>query len=269
MTEMGTTEGSLFEVSMHKLLLHPLTRDITIDDPRTTMLRKKIIEDKAFLRKIYHEWYSWIASRIPPGSGSVLELGSGAGFLHEYVQGVITSEVFRCGLVKAVLDGCSMPVRTGSLKAIVMVDVFHHVPDARCFLKEAIRTLRSGGCVIMVEPWITTWSRFVYRRLHHEPVDTEATSWAFPAAGPLSGANSALPWIVFSRDREVYESEFPHLHITGISIERPFSYILSGGVSMRNLMPGWIYGTVRRMEACLTPWMDRLGMFARIELSRL
>jgi hypothetical protein len=44
----------------------------------------------------------------------------------------------------------------------------------------------------------------------------------------------------------------------------PIAYLLSGGVSLRGLFPGWIYRPVRKLEALLRP--DRWSMFALIEL---
>lgn len=254
---------------LKKLLKHPLTLHLDLDDPKTTFVRKRIIRQKPFLRRIYQEWYEWMADLLPKGEGLVLELGSGAGFLDEYIPEAITSEVFFCPFVRAIIDGCSMPFAAGSLKAIVMVDVFHHIPDVKAFLQEAVRCLRPGGRILMVEPWITPWSKAVYKHLHHEPMDTEVKRWEFPKTGPLSGANSALPWIVFERDREAFSSEFPFLKIGNIGVGQPFTYLLSGGLSYRSLMPGFSYGAWRSFEAMLDPLSHKIGMFARIELLRV
>lgn len=254
---------------LKNVLRHPLTKDLDIDDPRTTVLRKEIIRQKPFLRKIYEDWYQWIASHLPAGEGPVLELGSGAGFLKDYIPGLITSEVFFCPLVQVIVDGCRMPLRKNSLRAVVMVDVFHHIPDIRSFLEEALRCLAPGGKILMVEPWITPWSKFIYAHVHHEPVDAETEKWELPPSGPLSSANSALPWIVFHRDREVLRSEYPRLQTVDVSIEKPFLYLLSGGISYRSFMPGFLYGGWRRLESELKPWYNKLGMFARIELQKV
>ncbi|MEI6179527.1 MAG: hypothetical protein WCP31_02135 [Chloroflexales bacterium] len=48
--------------------------------------------------------------------------------------------------------------------------------------------------------------------------------------------------------------------------QMPLRYLLSGGVSLRALMPGWSFPLWREAEARLAPWMDRLAMFARIVL---
>src|SRR5690242_11509894 len=82
----GLRPGVSSSFSMLKnLLAHPLTRGIDLDDPKTTTLRREIIRSKPFLRRIYNEWYRWIADQIPTGAGGVLELGSGAGFFDELV----------------------------------------------------------------------------------------------------------------------------------------------------------------------------------------
>src|SRR5262245_2300177 len=95
--------------AIKKLLAHPDTLDLGIDDPRTTERRRAIIQSNRFLWQIYDEWYRMISGSIPAGKGSVLELGSGAGFLSRYVPGLITSEVFMTSGIQLVLDGRRLP----------------------------------------------------------------------------------------------------------------------------------------------------------------
>lgn len=248
---------------LKRLLAHPLTNGIDLDDPKTTALRKRIIESKPFLRRIYDDWYRWIAAQVPAGDGAVLELGSGAGHFDEFVPHVLTSEIFDVPGIRCVLDGQQMPFADASLKAIVMSDVLHHLPQVRKFFAEAARTLRPGGVVAMVEPWNSAWSRLTYNNLHHEPFLPDADTWEFPSSGPLSGANGALPWICFKRDRAVFEREFPQLAIELVKPIMPLRYLLSGGVSMRTLMPELATGPVSLVEKL---WPG--AMFARILLRR-
>jgi SAM-dependent methyltransferase len=250
---------------LKRLLAHPLTRGADLDDPRTTALRREIIRSKPFLRRIYGEWYATLAADIPAGVGRVLELGSGAGFFREIVPEAICSEIFACPGIDMVLDGQRLPLADGSLRAIVMTDVFHHLPRARDFWREATRVVRSGGVVAMIEPWVNRWSTLIYRRLHHEPFRPDATEWEFPSTGPLSGANGALPWIVFGRDRAAFEQEFPQWQIDRVEPIMPLRYLLSGGVSMRSLLPAAMYRPVVAME---WPLRNKAGMFAHIVLRR-
>jgi SAM-dependent methyltransferase len=253
---------------IRRWLEHPLTRGLPVDSPETTRLRKHIVASKGFLRQIYEEWYRAIEWRLPAGSGRVLEIGSGAGFLQEYIPDVIRSEVFQCDDVSLVVDARALPLVDGSLRAIVMTDVLHHIPDVRPFFAEAARCVRTGGALVMIEPWVTSWSRLVYGRLHHEPFLPSATSWEFPSSGPLSSANGALPWIVFVRDRKEFEHEFPQWAIESIHPEMPFRYLLSGGVSLRSLMPSWTFSGWRYLEQQLNPWMNHLAMFATLVVRR-
>jgi SAM-dependent methyltransferase len=254
---------------LRSILAHPLTRGRSIDDPVTTDLRRSIITSKPFLRAIYEDWYQSIVARIPDSTGAVLELGSGAGFFQQFVPDVITSEVFECAGVQLVADAQNLPFSDGELRAIVMTDVLHHIPNVAAFFREATRCLRSGGAVIMVEPWVSPWSNLIYTHLHHEPFEPEVEQWDFPAKGPLSDANGALPWIVFDRDRKRFEEEFPHLKIKEVRPMMPFRYLVSGGVSMRALMPGWTTPLWKTIEKACEPQMKRLAMFSLISLRRM
>jgi SAM-dependent methyltransferase len=252
---------------LKSFLEHPLTRGMDIDDPRVTRLRSQILESNPFLFQLYSDWYRQIAAALPQDvAGPILELGTGAGFLATYIPGLITSDLTPGINVHLLLDGQRLPFGDGSLRAIVMINVLHHIPDAEAFFHEVIRCLQVGGRLLMNEPWVTPWSRLVYKNLHHEPFDPEATTWRMARTGPLSGANGALPWIILQRDRSRFESKFPTLSILRIELHTPFRYIVSGGLSMRPLMPGWSFRYWYRLELALNRWMDELANFALITL---
>ena len=249
-------------------LTHPLTQGLDIDAPETTHVRRRILREKVFLRRIYEEWYRSILTELPEGPGRILEIGTGAGFLSEYIPDLITSEIFPVPGVQLALDSRYLPVATAKLRAIVMTDVFHHIPESKRFLREAARAVRPGGAIVMIEPWNSTWSRWVYTHLHHEPFRPGAEEWEFPSSGPLSGANGALPWIVFERDRTRFIQEYPEWRIMSVRPMMPFRYLLSGGVGYRSFMPGWTFPVWRGLERGLEPLARRLAMFARIVLRR-
>lgn len=253
---------------LKNLLAHPLTRGMDLDDPRTTDLRTEIIKSKTFLRKIYDEWYRKICSRLPGIPGTVLELGSGAGFLSDYIPDLIASEVFLCRNISIVLDGCALPFRDGTLRALVLVDVLHHISAVHHFFAEAQRCLAPGARILLVEPWVSAWSKLIYKFLHHEPFLPESPDWTFPSQGPLSGANGALPWIIFARDRSQFERDFPDLEIRLIAPWLPFRYLVSGGISLRAMTPSFTYPVWQLLETGLKPWPNTWSMFAFIELER-
>jgi SAM-dependent methyltransferase len=253
---------------LRRWLAHPLTAGRDLDDPATTDLRRQVVQSKPFLKAIYDEWYAALAAELPTITGAVLELGSGAGYCEQFIPGLITSEIFFCPGVRLVADAQRLPFADSTLRAIVFTDVLHHMPDVRRFFAEAARCLRAGGKILMVEPWVSGWSRLVYARLHHEPFQPEAPEWTFPSTGPLSGANGALPWIVFARDRSKFEAEFPQFAIESIRPFMPLRYLVSGGVGMRSLMPGFMHPFWAWCENSLNGWMPRVAMFACVTLLR-
>src|SRR5215510_7057650 len=101
-------------------LAHPLTRGLDLDDPRLNDQRRRIIAQKPFLRRIYQEWYTAIVEALPPGDAPVLEIGSGAGFLVDFIPGLITSEVVTSPGMRIVLDGTLLPFGPDVLRAVVM-----------------------------------------------------------------------------------------------------------------------------------------------------
>jgi SAM-dependent methyltransferase len=252
---------------LNRFLAHPLTRGLDIDAPETTELRARIIQEKGFLRKIYEEWYAELISSVPRISGPVLELGSGGGFLRKVLPGVFTSDVFFLPLVSMVASGIALPIKSVTLRAIIMVDVFHHLPDVQRFFKEAARTIVRGGVITMIEPWNSAWSNLIYKRLHHERMD-ETAEWTSSGTRPLSDANIALPWIVFKRDEVRFASEFPEWKVVQLHPLMPFRYLLSGGISMRSLMPSWSFGFWHGVERLASPLAPKTGMFAKIVLER-
>lgn len=253
---------------LKRLLAHPLTRTIDINDPLCTERRSIIIKNKGLLKKIYNDWYQNISKFLPSGEAPVIELGSGGGFMKDTIPELITTDVLSSHNIDIVMDGTIFPFSDNSLRSIVMTFVFHHIHDPLKFFAESTRCVQSGGRIIMLEPWVTPWSRFVYLWLHHEPFYPNAEDWQFVTNGPLSGANGALPWIVFKRDRSLFHCKYPEWDIITIKLTGVFCYLLSGGVSMRSLMPGYMYKLCHAVEKLAEPWKDKLSLFAFIVLEK-
>jgi SAM-dependent methyltransferase len=249
----------------------PEIRDIeNLDDPGVTLLHAKIIRQKSFLKKLYVDFYREFLKAVPqPRGKTIVELGSGGGFIKDVIANVTTSDILNLPNVDRVFSALDMPFENSSVDAFFMVDVLHHVSDPKAFFKEALRCLKIGGKIVMIEPANTCWSRFIYKNFHHEPFDTQAPRQLAAGGGPLSKANGALPWIIFSRDRRNFEKEFPSLRIVGMKNHTPFRYLLSGGLTLRQLLPAFTYPVVKGIEYVLSPMRDLLGMFQTIELEKV
>ncbi len=256
--------------ALRRLLAEPAVRELDLDAPGRAEAHRKLIEGKPFLRRVYAEWGEWLSASIPEGPGAVLELGAGAGgLLEDRTRGCFSSDLVFSDSLDLVLDGQRLPFAGGALRGVAMTNVFHHLTEPRRFLAEAARCVRPGGAVVMIEPWCTSWSRFLYGNLHHEEIDVQAREWEAPGTGPMTGANSALPWIVFARDRALFESGFPEWRLDRVEPYMPFRYLLSGGLSLRPLMPGWSFGFWRGVERGLSFAAGATAMFVRIRLLRV
>ena len=248
----------------------PETADVeNLDDPATSLLHGRIIRQKAFLTKTYRSFYRVFQRAAEPeiAGKTLVELGSGGGFIKDVIPNAITSDVMELPNVDRVFSAMEMPFADESVDAFFMIDVLHHISDTRVFLRQAQRCLKANGKIIMIEPANTLWARFVYTHFHHEGFDP-AGRWGLEGTGPLSSANGAIPWIVFCRDRKMFESELPNLRIQQVRSHTPLRYLLSGGLSLRQLLPGFAYPVIRGLEILLWPLNGVLGMFLTIELQK-
>jgi SAM-dependent methyltransferase len=242
-----------------------------LDDPGRIEELRRLIQNKAGLRSYYldiYRRYSECLQRCPK-DGIAIELGSGGGFVKEVIREVITSDTLPYAGVDRVIDATKMHFPDSSLKAIFMLNVFHHIPDVAAFLKEAERCLKPEGRLLIVDQhpgWIG-WP--IYRFIHHEPFHPKAKDWQFDSTGPLSGANGALAWIVFQRDRDKFKALFPNLRILRYEPHTPLQYWLSGGLKHWSLVPKWGVGLVGQVDRILIKASREFGAFVDIEIVKL
>ena len=102
----------------------------------------------------------------------------------------------------------------GSVRVVFGQNCFHHFPRPERFFLELERVLPLGGGVILLEPYYGPFASFLFKRLFKtEGYDKNFPSWETPAAGPMNGANQALSYIIFVRDKHAFQQKFPTLKI--------------------------------------------------------
>jgi SAM-dependent methyltransferase len=164
---------------------------------------KKVIQTKEALRYFYSSSYEKYRQclQLCPAEGLILEIGSGAGFAKELIPELCSSDIIPYPNIDKVVDATHLDFEDNSLRAIFLLNTFHHIPDVDKFLIEACRCLKPGGRILIIDQHVGLISRFVLKYLHHEPFNPKSETWSFQSSGPLSGANGALAWIVFERDK--------------------------------------------------------------------
>jgi SAM-dependent methyltransferase len=224
-------------------------RGIPIDSPEMTLRRRELVERNKCAHFSFKRWYCELARIVSTApKGLRVELGSGGGFLDQFIPALIKTDVVELPFIDKVCYAEQLPFPDRSVGALAMVNVLHHIGDVDAFFQEAVRVLVPGGVVAMIEPYVSSFSRVVYRYVHHELFDPGATDWQLPPGGRLSGGNDALPWIVFVRDRARLEREYPKLRIEALRPHSPFSHLLSGGVTTRPLAPLWAIRWLAKVE---------------------
>jgi SAM-dependent methyltransferase len=219
------------------------------------------------LRALYADWYGRIAAALPPPElGPRIELGSGPGFARGFIPGLELTDVVVAPWHDRQLSADAIAAPDGSVGALVLFDVLHHLPSPRRFFVEATRVLRPGGRIVLCEPLISPLSYPVYKFLHEEPVDLMVDPLAPGAVAATHDrdpfdSNQAIPTLLFGRRRASFERAFPALQITAVERLAGPSYPASGGFSRRALLPMPIWRTLHWLECRVPAALFRLVGF--------
>lgn len=216
--------------------------------------QRSIIDSRPLIKASYDRWYGTMLADVATVArpGTVLEIGSGSGYVKSLDSTVITSDVVP-GHSDMLVDAERLPFADESLKGILLTHVFHHIPHVEKFLAEAQRTLVPGGVVTMIDVAHTPLARLVFGRFHPEAYDHRVKAWELDTSGPYGGANQAMSWVVFQRDRKRLRDLFPQLCVEAMDFLPWLGYLLSGGATRRNFIPAPTVPFMKSLDSATTP----------------
>ncbi len=163
----------------------------------------------------------------------------------------------------------SLPFSDGSISCVVALNVVHHLVEPIVFFEECARVTRPGGKIVVIEPFVSSFSSLLYKYLHHEPFTPDRSEWSLPRGGPMTTADSALSWVVLVRDGPSFERKCPDLEILRVEPHSIVTYLLTGGVSYRSLIPDWLFSLIMRFEDQLPRWPhERLASMMTVVIRR-
>ncbi|HEY4187511.1 MAG TPA: methyltransferase domain-containing protein [Polyangia bacterium] len=222
-------------------------------------------DSNAALRALYADWYGRIRAQLPdPGLGPWVELGSGPGFARRFIPALQLSDVVRAPWHDHEISADALPFAAGSLGALVLFDVLHHLAAPAAFFTEATRALAPGGRIILCEPYVSALSFPVYRWFHEEPLIMKADPFADHSADAESrdpfDSNQAIPTLMFAREggRNTFCTRFPALEVTKVERLAGLAYPSSGGFNARPMLPFPLWRALCRIEKALPEWAFRL-----------
>jgi SAM-dependent methyltransferase len=227
-------------------------------------------EARPLLRRLYGDWYRTISESLASVAGPTIELGCGISRFKEIRPDIVTTDVEPTPWANAVVDAEALPYEHASVANFVLIDVFHHLPAPTRFLDEAVRTLRPGGRVVILDPYCSPLSTVAYRTFHHERTDLSAPPFeedAAVAAAPMD-SNQARTTLIFFRNADEYSRRWPNLPITERRQLALLLYPLSGGFSRTPLVPDSLYRPFHVAERLLSPLAPLLAFRCLIVLER-
>ena len=235
-----------------------------------------VVQDKVwsdlYLRLTYKEILDLQLSLSlrPLNDQVVVELGSAGGITKLLYPQILTTDVRKQEGVDYVLNkDFSLPFSDESVDLIVAKDVLHHIADPQAHFLEIARVLKLGGSVVYADPNWSMVSKLVFTFFHPEVFDDKQTEWKFDSPDPMY-SNQAIPYIIFVRDIEIFNSLNPKLR-SKIHSKRMngLSFLLSGGVFNRSFIPSRMLLALRRFEISKNFLMTVFGTIRVIQITKI
>jgi SAM-dependent methyltransferase len=259
---------------LKRLLALPETENFDVDGVNRLEVHAAVLERKPLLAAVFRECHELMLDldrrTFGQTPGLRVELGAGVAPVSMTFSEVLATDIVPGPGLDAVLDAQSMALADGSVRALYGQNCFHHFPDPLKFLTEAERVVAPGGGVILIEPYYGPVASILFKRLFaSEDFDKTMPGWKTDATGPMYGANQALSYIVFKRDRTRFERELPSLELVEMfPLGNYLRYLLSGGLNFRQLVPSSTEPALRALESALTPARRVLALHHVIVLRR-
>jgi SAM-dependent methyltransferase len=217
------------------------------------------------LQAVYKHWASRIRKQLSQADGASVELGCGCGALSYHLD-LLKTDIYKHDWVDEVVDACNMPYGDGQCANLVAIDVLHHLPEPSRLFDEANRVLAKNGRLILLEPHISWFSYFIYRFLHHEPLDMKASPFesnSLIEKGTEEVCNVAIPTSLFVRSRKEFSDRWPELNLILLEFSDFLIYPMTGGFSRRNVLPAGVVGKLIKAEDI---FLRKLGRFLGIRM---
>jgi len=259
--------------ALRDFLSDPSLRTLDVDGPERLELHEKVLERKRMLREVFVEFhYSFhrLAGRYFKGAGLEIELGAGIAPMRDSYPEVLATDIVASERLDRAINAEAMDLDDSSVKAFYGQNCFHHFPHPDQFFTELQRTLKPGGGAILIEPYYGAFAAFLYKRLFKsEGFDMHFGSWETPSTGPMNGANQALSYIVFVRDRKLFETKYPDLQIVHQEVCGNYPrYLISGGLNFRQLLPDALIPVIKFVEKLLYPVRRLLALHHIVVIRR-
>jgi SAM-dependent methyltransferase len=239
-------------------LRDPRLEKIDFDSDELLKIQQNILQEKKMMRGVFEQFYRRcmaLDTRYLSGVGQRFEIGAGVSFFNKLFPEVLITDIKKSEHLDRVLDAQQMGLPDNSVRAIFGINCFHHLPEPEKFFLELERVLTRGGGCILIEPYYGPMAKWTYTQLFKtETFDESQPAWNTKSAGVMVGANQALSYLVFFRDRDKFCGNFPDLEIVySHTLNNYLQYLFSGGLNFRPLLPEFLTPAIKGIEFLFTP----------------
>lgn len=249
---------------MIRLMADPRLKGVDVDSDKLLKVHRQIMLEKPMMNQVFKGFYKScikLDNKYFTSKGSRIEIGAGVSFFKDVYPEIISTDIKKADNLDRVLNALDMDLPDNSVRAFYGLNCFHHFPEPRKFFNELERTLKNGGGCILIEPYYGPVASKIYKNLFDtETFDPNQEQWESESSYML-GANQALSYIVFIRDKAKFESEFRNLEIvTNKVMNNYLRYLISGGLNFRSLLPSFMSPVIKFIEFILQPINEKLAL---------
>ncbi len=231
---------------------------------------RTIWDSNPTLKKFYANLWEWGIKECT--IGPIVELGGGAGLIRDYNPNIITTDLLPFPESNMQCNATQLPFKENSVGCFLGIAFFHHCPNPSALFEEIYFALKPGGCFVIIDPYISFLSRWIYKIATDEAVDLNESPFDnnyHHENNPLLDANVARATIVFFSQRKKYDTLFPQLRVHSIECINLFRHIAAGSCVQQFPLAPVFYPPAKLLDELLYPLRMYTGMCMKVVLQKV